>query len=292
MSFLEAAYYESNMYGLNQPVAKLMNLLTSNESLIISSENAKMIEDYENSMVLPFEFKKNSTFSETLNYTIAGTYQYWPLMSPMHPTREICVIGSLGLYSGLVNRGYFNPIENLLLIDIKGASDQISSSLQDILPNSEITTIDTLMGEDKSNALVIESLLPIINSDFVICIGIVVVGLVMFGFHGYIERGKEIGIEKALGMSNRQIAYTFVVEFAVLVFFGILYGTLIGVFIVEIILNIFNLGTQYEPTSAIYYPISFFTGFLVIIVILGFLGVILPIYWSTKREISSVLKVE
>ncbi|MHA1972710.1 MAG: FtsX-like permease family protein [Candidatus Hodarchaeales archaeon] len=292
-TFLSAAYYDSELYGLNRPVTKLMEAISDNHTLIISEENAQKIDDFSNNMVLPFKFKLNSTFSQTFNFTIAGTYKYWPQMSPIHPGREICAIGSLGLFYDLKDMDYFNPIEHRVLIDTETSTDQIVNKIRNMLPiENTIVSIDMLIKADQGIYLVLQSILPVLNSDFVICIGVVVIGLIMFGFHGYIERGKEIGIEIALGMTKKQIAYSYILEFIVILFFGLFYGVLSGYFIVEILLNLINVGSHIELPSVIYYPIDFFGFTFLITAFVGFVGMILPIYWSTKSDICRLLKVE
>ncbi|MFX0212070.1 MAG: hypothetical protein ACFFDT_39220 [Candidatus Hodarchaeota archaeon] len=48
--------------------------------------------------------------------------------------------------------------------------------------------------------------LSILNSDLIVCISISVIGIIMFAFFIYVERGKGIGVERVLGLTRMQTA--------------------------------------------------------------------------------------
>lgn len=294
-SYLEGAYYNPQLFGLSSSVSSLLKLVSDNESIIISEENLDSVVDFGQEKEIQLKFKFNSTYREYFNLSVKGTYKYWPVMDPVHPDREICIVGSIGLYENFYQRGYIDTVISSVLLKVDNLNEvqNIVIGLKDILPKGyEVKSIDSMMKENFDTSMTYQSILPILNSGFLVSMTVIILGLIMFGFHGYIERGKEIGVEKALGMTKRQIAYSFIIEAVIILFIGLIYATLIGLGITALVLVFINNNLNIEPPSIIMFPLNLLYRFNLSVIMLGCLGMIFPIFLSVRKDISRVLKVE
>ena len=123
------------------------------------------------------------------------------------------------------------------------------------------------------------------------CIIISVLGSVMFSLFTYLERGKEIGVERALGMTRTQTAKLFTMEGLTILLFGLVIGLGIGLTNTSIFLLVIQMGRTIPPI-VVDYPFGFITNFLALVIFIAAIGTVIIAYRSTKKDISRVLKVE
>ncbi|UCG02791.1 MAG: FtsX-like permease family protein, partial [Candidatus Heimdallarchaeota archaeon] len=107
----------------------------------------------------------------------------------------------------------------------------------------------------------------------------------------YVDREKEIGVERALGMTRFQTAQSFLVEAATILIFGSVIGYLTGVFFVTMFLEITQVG-QTIPPQVIVYPTKLLVPLIAGILIAAGIGSVLPAYFATRKDVSRILKVE
>jgi len=117
------------------------------------------------------------------------------------------------------------------------------------------------------------------------------VGIIMFAFFTYVERGKEIGVERALGMTRLQTALSFLVEATLIIAFGIFIGIITGMYFVTMFLQITQFG-ETVPPSVVTYPITLLIQMLLGILIAAGIGTVAPAYMASRKDISRILKVE
>ena len=107
----------------------------------------------------------------------------------------------------------------------------------------------------------------------------------------YLERGKEIGVERALGMTRIQTAFLFTMEGLTILFFGIVIGLVVGLSITTIFLLVIKMGITVPPI-VVDYPFDFILNFLALVILIAVIGTFIIAYKSTQKDISRVLKVE
>ena len=113
----------------------------------------------------------------------------------------------------------------------------------------------------------------------------------MFAFFIYIERGKEIGVERALGMTQFQTAQSFLVEAIVILVFGTVIGFITGAYFVSMFLQLIQLG-QTIPPVVVTYPTTLLSQMVGGILIAAGIGTVIPAYLASRKDISRILKVE
>jgi ABC-type antimicrobial peptide transport system permease subunit len=134
-------------------------------------------------------------------------------------------------------------------------------------------------------------MLSILNSDLILCAAISVVGVIMFAFFTYVERGKEIGVERALGMTQFQTAQSFLVEALTILSFGTVIGFLTGAYFVTMFLQIMQFGESIPPIT-VKYPFALLGQLIIAILIAAGIGTVAPAILASRKDISRILKVE
>ena len=133
--------------------------------------------------------------------------------------------------------------------------------------------------------------LSVLNSALVICIVISIISAFMFAVFTYLERGKEIGVERALGMTRMQTGTSFIIEGLMILIFGLAIGVFSGLLNTTFFLLVTQMG-QTVPPIIVDFPWEFIIQFSFLIFLVSVLGTSILAYLATRRDISRVLKVE
>ena len=209
-------------------------------------------------------------YTETVPLTIDGTFKYWPSLYPWNwgGSRYYWLVGSIGLYENFTASNYrIESIESKYLI--KATSyDNIDDIVQDIENKTgALVNSPALEYQAYKESFGRSFQLSILNSDLIVCAVISVVGVIMFAFFTYVERGKEIGVERALGMTRLQTAQSFLVEALTILSFGTIIGFLTGAYFVTMFLQIIQVGETIPPVS-VKYPFALLGQMIIIILVL------------------------
>jgi ABC-type antimicrobial peptide transport system permease subunit len=201
------------------------------------------------------------------------------------------MVGSLGMFERLNNSNYLSGItsKHLGKIDSETNLDVTVEQITNL--TSIVPSAPALAYKDYKTSFGRIFSLSILNSDLVICMMVSIVGIVMFAFFTYIERGKEIGVERALGMTRLQTAQSFLIEAGMILAFGILIGSITGMYFVEMFLQVMQMGYTIPP-SVVSYPINLLITMIVGILITAGIGTVIPAYLASKKDISRILKVD
>ena len=293
-TFPLAAYFKETLYGISSPLTDLMNAITDNQSIILYEENLHSNSNLEIGGFLQV-IHSNDSAQNIISLKISGTFRYWPGFSISQTKRNNIehtyykAIGSLGLFESLKNQ-----------INIKYISTGYHISLEsDVAPEIIVSQINSITHTTPySPKLAYQNYLKsfgrrfivsILNSDLLICITIAVVSITMFAFFTYIERGKEIGVERALGMTRTQLGATFIIEGGIIMLFGIIIGVNIGLFYSTVVIRLFATTTD---LFIIEYPIEFLLKLICGLFLATVTCILLPVYLATKKDISHILKSE
>ncbi|MFW9906921.1 MAG: ABC transporter permease, partial [Candidatus Thorarchaeota archaeon] len=298
--FVETSTYAKTAFidpcfKLSSSLNHLMNQINDNESIILFEGNLQTY--FSKPMVggkISFIFQ-NATKIEHLSFRIGGTFKYWPTLYPYEwedPSYNFWCIGSLGLFNRLNRSNYYINTLNAAYqakIDSMNNIDETVENIHKvtgIVPNSPALAYKKYSVDFRRHFL-----LSILNSDLIICIVVVVIGVIMFAFFTYIERGKEIGVERALGMTRLQTAQSFLLEAAAILAFGSIIGFFTGIYFVTMFLQITQFG-QTIPPLVVTYPTVLLIQILLWIFIMAGIGTIIPAFLATRKDISRILKVE
>jgi ABC-type lipoprotein release transport system permease subunit len=293
-TYAKTAIHEPE-FKLSSSLSSLMDQLTDNSSILLFKGNLK--EDISKPTIgekLTLHFSRDTGFTTTYSFNIAGTFDYWPMMYPRSYydySYNYWIIGSLGLFEQMKKSDIFSEIISKYLIKIDSVKN-VEKTIERVYNVTGIRPSSPAV-EYKEYQTSFDRLfrLSILNSDLIVCIMISVVGVIMFAFFTYVERGKEIGVERALGMTRFQTAISFLVEAAMIITFGTIIGLITGMYFVTMFLQITQFGETIPPTI-VTYPIPLLVQMLIGIFIIAGIGTIAPAYMATRKDISRILKVE
>ncbi|MHA2293290.1 MAG: FtsX-like permease family protein [Candidatus Hodarchaeales archaeon] len=295
-TYAETAFYDPS-FGLSGELASIIDQLTDNKTLILfegnmRADNSKIGENFS----IKYEIN-DTTSGSVLSYKIGGTFRYWPTLYPYEGydySEYHWLIGSLGMFDDFMGSQFFRVNSNKYLSKVN-SDDNIEETITQIYNETNISSED--LGSAMFNYKEYQTSfnrhfsLSILNSDLIISITISVIGVIMFAFFIYVERGKEIGVERALGMTQIQTAQSFLVEAIAILAFGTVIGFITGAFFVSMFLQLLQLG-QTIPPVVVTYPTTLLAQMVGGILMAAGVGTVIPAYLASRKDISRILKVE
>jgi ABC-type antimicrobial peptide transport system permease subunit len=292
-TYVQTAFFKSS-FKLSNSLSNLMEQISDNQTIILYEGNFKndvskpKIGD---NLTLLFS---NSATSEYISLKIGGTFNLWPMVYPeswYSLDNHYWIIGSLGMFQSLNQSNYLSRIENNYLAKLDSQTN-IEDTVEEIYNLTQITPNSPALKYIRyKESFTRHFTLSILNTDLIICVTVSVIGVIMFAFFTYVERGKEIGVERALGMTRVQTAISFLVEASTILAFGTVIGFLTGTYFVTMFLQITQFGVQIPPI-VVTYPIPLLIQILLAILVVAGIGTVAPAYMATRRDISRILKVE
>ncbi|MFX0125393.1 MAG: FtsX-like permease family protein [Candidatus Hodarchaeota archaeon] len=293
-TYAKTAYVNPN-FKLSSSLSSLMDEISDNNTIILYEGNLEADiskPKIGGNITLSFE---NDTRTEYLKFRIGGTFKYWPTMYPypwQDPADNFWIIGSLGMFDRLNQSDYFNsPPEAVYQAKIDSL-DNIDATVEEIYNVTGISPISPALDyREYKEGFGRRFSLSILNSDLIVCIVVATVGVIMFAFFTYVERGKEIGVERALGMTQLQTAQSFLVEAATILAFGSIIGYFTGAYFVTMFLQITQFGEAIPP-AVVTHPTTLLLQIILGICAAAGIGTIIPAYLATRKDISRILKVE
>lgn len=279
-------------FKLSHSLTNLMDKLADNKSILLFEGNLKSdISKPKIGEDISFYF---STDSSSLSFRVAGTFKYWPTMYPQRWydfSREYWFIGSLGMFEQLNHLGYFH-YSNAMYHAKVDSLENIEDTVEQIYNGTGITPLSPALAyKEYKESFTRRFWLSILNSDLMVSVAISVIGIIMFAFFTYVERGKEIGVERALGMTRFQTAQSFLVEASILLAFGTIIGCITGAYFVTMFLQITQFGEMIPPI-VVSYPYPLLIQILLGVLVTGAIGTVIPAFMATRKDISRILKVE
>ncbi|MFW9905914.1 MAG: FtsX-like permease family protein [Candidatus Thorarchaeota archaeon] len=293
-TYAETAFVDPH-FKLSSSLSSLMNEIADNETIILYKGNLEAaISKPKIGGNISLFFEKGST-SEHLSFQVAGTFQYWPKMEPYtwrDPANSFWIIGSLGMFERLNQSNYFSDPPSAAYYAKIDSVENIDLVVERIFNVTGITPQSPILNyREYKTGFGRRFSLSILNSDLIVCITVAMIGVIMFAFFTYVERGKEIGVERALGMTQLQTAQSFLVEAATILTFGSIIGYFTGVYFVAMFLQILQFGESIPP-MVVAYPTILLIQIILAIGITAGIGTIIPAYLATRKDISRILKVE
>ncbi|MFX1538422.1 MAG: FtsX-like permease family protein, partial [Promethearchaeota archaeon] len=136
-------------------------------------------------------------------------------------------------------------------------------------------------------------LLTAINSSLLMLIIVVIFTILMYSFNQLTERGKEICVERALGMSFQQISVFFMLEMLILILFGSIVGLVVGIFIGQFFLNTLLTIQAYSlPPFITQYPWTLICGIVGCTLIFSLIISFITTFLATRTKNTKLLRTE
>lgn len=110
-----------------------------------------------------------------------------------------------------------------------------------------------------------------------------------------LEKTREVGLMKAIGMKSKEVKRLFLAESVVMGFSGGFFGLVLGYVggkVVSIILSSISIASGFEPINATHIPLSLAAGVMIFAFLIGLLTGIYPAYRATKISALNALRYE
>ncbi len=293
-TYAQVAFTHSS-FGLSDSLEDLMNTISDDDSLVLYEGNMETeVPKLSIGDSIDFTLQRENT-SESVPFVIGGTFNYWPSLYPWRgdeSSQYYWMVGSLGLYAKL-NASQYEPstVESHYLIKLS-SYNHIAETILAIQNQTDASVYSPALDYHEYQESFDRSfMLSILNSDLIISAVISIVGVIMFAFFTYVERGKEIGVERALGMTRLQTAQSFLVEALTILSFGTVIGFLTGAYFVTMFLQVIQFGESIPP-AVVEYPLTLLSQLILGILVAAGIGTVIPAYLASRKDISRILKVE
>jgi ABC-type lipoprotein release transport system permease subunit len=290
-TFAQTALLFEEKYGLSSTLPDLMDKIRENFSILLYEFNLDQYHEKKIGDEINFPVN-NGTNNISLPFMIQGTFRYWPnfhlYSDDIRYTQYI--IGSIDLFKEINSSISFSHID--MEYYIKPDPDVDIFQLSDhIINKTELQVHSPLIQHEYYlKSFFRKFLVSVLNSNLLICISISVLGITMFAFFTYIQRSKELGIERAFGMTKIQIGISFIIEASVILLFSCFIGIVIGLSYTDYIINLFFPPGNIPKISFI--PIEFLYKLVLGIFLGAGIGTLLPVYLASNKDISRILKNE
>ena len=154
-------------------------------------------------------------------------------------------------------------------------------------------TLDDIIGTIKSFFDIMTGVLTIFGA---IALAAAAIGIINTLFMSVQERTREIGLDKALGMSSRHVFLSFSIEAILLGF----WGSVVGIILSMIAGNALNVAFHAEgglleafPTfNLVQYPIENIISITIIVMIIAFLAGTIPARIAARKDPIDALRYE
>ncbi|MHA2245918.1 MAG: FtsX-like permease family protein [Candidatus Hodarchaeales archaeon] len=298
-SFAEIAFFDEERFDISSPLTTLMEKIADNHSIILFQENLEEHPNLEIDDLFGFHFYNKSLFyardSDYRNYSIVGTFNLWPQYQEYEwaPADAIFAIGSIGMFYDLNKYEYVGIHDSSILCELEstGNPEDVYDTVRYLSIQTPHTYSAKLDYQNYLKSVQRRFMMALLNTALFVCMIISVLGTVMFSLFTYLERGKEIGVERALGMTRIQTAILFTIEGLSILFFGLIIGFGTGIINTTIFLLVTQMGRTIPPI-VVAYPFDFIFSFLAVVIFVATIGTLIIAYKATKKDISRVLKVE
>ena len=274
--------------GLKNGLDKdLENLRTINNSLLINQQAFK-----DRYLSIGDNITVKVSESDVVEYPIVDTFSLWPSTTRNNWNTQLFGIIDMNhiLHSNATDLSkigfmgvqkfgfYLNFNEG---VNKTAVAEQISS----VTGMPTTVTSYTPQYYDIYSSLIFQFSLGQINTNVIMSLVIGVVILIMFSYMQLNDRRREIFTEAALGMKISQTGVLFFVESIILFMSGIIIGTVLGTFFVQMLAVFQTQGSQIPPYIVLIpwnLVLETYLGFLFLTII----SAIIPAYYVTKQDIS------
>ena len=172
-------------------------------------------------LALGGQFKAETQSGTPLQLTVRGIQQLPPTPAPL--------LGAVTISTTLFDHSFSQPADSGVVVDTGGASPAAKQSLTKLLagfPNAKVQTIDAFI---KIEQAPVTSVLNLFYVLLVLSIIVSLFGIVNTLVLSIVERTREIGALRAMGMTRRQLKRMIRIESQITALIGAVIGIVVGV---------------------------------------------------------------
>jgi ABC-type antimicrobial peptide transport system permease subunit len=283
-------------FELSSSLKKVFRILEENDtSVLLLDKNLNELNLKIGRLIEKVLYSSYLNYNNRRAFRIAGTFKYWPSLNPETTTdfeSDIYMISSLPMFSRLLSLGFIIPdsisARCLINVDSKKNIGTVTESVENLTTNP--LKVPWLNYDNYLESFDHRFNLSILNSALIICLTISIVSMVMFAFFIYIERGREMAVERALGLTRFQSGQLLLFEASTILIFGILFGLVSGIFFSSIFFQVMQIQSLTTP-FVLTFPTQIIPILLGVFFVSGGCSLV-PIIIISQKDISRMLKVE
>jgi putative ABC transport system permease protein len=183
----------------------------------------------------------------------------------------------------------FQPSDNYVFVSVDdGVRTDVLAALKKLTQDMPLVTVKDQDGLAEEQRGPIDQLLALIYGLLALALVIAVLGIVNTLALSIIERTREVGLLRALGVSRRQLRTMIRLESVVIAVLGALMGTLLGlVFGVVLMKDLESQGLR-----VISVPVTQLLAFLAISVVVGVLAAVFPARRAARLDVLQAIASE
>ncbi|MBD8868435.1 ABC transporter permease [Nocardioides donggukensis] len=212
-------------------------------------------------------------------FTVAGIFAENPVLSfPLVVTLE-----------AFADAG-FQPSDNFLFVDVAAGSDREAAraAMEDIVAGNTLVSVKDQEGLAEEQRGPIDQLLTLIYGLLALALVIAVLGIVNTLALSVIERTREIGLLRAIGLSRRQLRTMIRLESVVIAVLGALLGTGLGLVFGVVLMK----DLESEGLEVIAVPWGQLAAFLVVSLLVGVLAAVFPARRAGRLDVLRAIATE
>ena len=216
--------------------------------------------------------------------TKKGTYELVGIYKPNQVLGDGYVV-SLDTYSA----AGFQPSDNYLFVSVDdGARAEVLAALKKLTKDMPLVTVKDQEGLAEEQRGPIDQLLALIYGLLALALVIAVLGIVNTLALSIIERTREVGLLRALGVSRRQLRTMIRLESVVIAVLGALMGTLLGIVFGVVLMK----DLESQGLRVISVPFGQLVAFLGISVLVGVLAAVFPARRAARLDVLGAIATE
>jgi putative ABC transport system permease protein len=184
----------------------------------------------------------------------------------------------------------FEPSDNALIVFAADGVDPASlqEPLDDIVAKLPSVTVKNQDAFAKEQRAQIDNFVRIIYALLALALIIAVLGIVNTLALSIIERTREVGLLRAIGMSRRQLRRMIRLESIVIAMLGAVLGVVLGVFFGLVLMR----SLRDEGLDVISVPVTQLAVFLVLALVIGVLAAVLPARRAARLDVLKAIATE
>jgi putative ABC transport system permease protein len=183
----------------------------------------------------------------------------------------------------------FQPSDNYVFVSVdEGARAEVLAALKALTKDMPLVTVKDQAGLAEEQRGPIDQLLALIYGLLALALVIAVLGIVNTLALSIIERTREVGLLRALGVSRRQLRTMIRLESVVIAVLGALMGTLLGVVFGVVLMK----DLESQGLRVISVPLGQLLAFLAISVVVGVLAAVVPARRAARLDVLRAIATE
>ncbi len=184
----------------------------------------------------------------------------------------------------LTDAGY-RDADNFLIIDSDRAGAEVQQALEAVVESSPIVTVKDQQGFAAEQRKPIDQLVLMIFALLGLALLIAVLGIVNTLALSIIERTREVGLLRAIGVSRAQLRRMVTLESVVIAVLGAVLGLMLGIGFGIALMH----SLREEGLEVISVPVGQLATFLVVSVVIGVLAAFLPARRAAKLDVLTAI---